>query len=141
MRRLISFIRFESLEVSLLITYTTAILSEWSTIDVFVSNKPQISTARIIGKNSRTEMWYSSQLVSKEPKNHLVPNTQPKPTLLASVNKCRVFEVNESRWEKGFAIKMFNKKGPGGQISTSILIKVAVMMRFLDASGKVNDSS
>lgn len=50
MRRLISFIRFESLEVSLLITYTTAILSEWSTIDVFVSNEPQISTARIIGK-------------------------------------------------------------------------------------------
>lgn len=96
MRRLISFIRFESLEVSLLITYTTAILTEWSTIDVFVSNELQISTARIIGKNSRTEMWYSSQLVSKEPKNHLVPNTQPKPTLLASVNKCRGFEVNDS---------------------------------------------
>lgn len=35
---------------------------------------------------------------------------------------------------------MFNKKGPGGQISTSIPIKVAVMMRFLDGSGKVNDS-
>lgn len=30
------------------------------------------------------------------PKNHLVPNTQPKPTLLASVNMCRVFEVNDS---------------------------------------------
>lgn len=66
MRRLISFIRFGSLEVSLLITYTTAILSEWSTIDVFVSNERQISTARQIGKNARPEMWFSKEPLSTE---------------------------------------------------------------------------
>lgn len=66
MRRLISFIRFESLEVSLLITYTTAILSEWGTIDVFVSNERQISTARKIRKNARPEMWFSKELLSTE---------------------------------------------------------------------------
>lgn len=39
MRCFISFIRFEFLEVSLLIIYIIVILFEWSIIDVFVSNE------------------------------------------------------------------------------------------------------
>lgn len=82
-------------------------------------------------------MWYSRQLVSNDPKNHLVPNTQQKRTLLAAVNKCRGFEVNFSPdGKKGSTIKTFNKKGPGGQINKSILMKVAAIMRLLLASGQ-----
>lgn len=58
-------------------------------------------------------MWFLSQLVSKEPKNQIVPNTQPKPTLLASMNKCRVFEVNVSPdGKKALPLKCSIKRRP-----------------------------
>lgn len=91
-RRLIRVIKCGSFEVFILITCTTAILSECRITVQFLNQWHHSSNAMTIGRNSRTAMWNWSQLLENCPKNHYLPKVQPYPRSLASVNKCREAE-------------------------------------------------
>ena len=69
---IISFMRWESFELFLFMTCTTAILSEWRVTEQFPKEDPQISRARTTGRNSRTEIWQLSQAGVNLPKNHFL---------------------------------------------------------------------
>lgn len=135
-----SCISLVSLEVVLLITWTTAELSEWITTVELARQDPQSSNAITMGKNSRTEIWHDSHSCENSSENHFVPKIPPKPKLLASVNKCR----DEVEWtmcdgEKAFPLKFSKKTCQAFESAFCLQIEVAVMMRLFKTYCQVNE--
>lgn len=91
--------RYFSLLDCLLITSTTAILSNINKIFLFAISEPQISKAKTIGKNSFTAICKGRRVCVHSSANHFDPNTAANPNKPEASVKSRV--TSEDSYSSG----------------------------------------